>query len=69
MTPRPRKEAQSRVRKLTATQVRSIAARLLDDMCANLQMIESFDDYDIDDVALSLREMLADESVAEGRKP
>jgi hypothetical protein len=67
MTPRPRKESQH-MRKLTHAQVRSIAARLLDDMCANMGLLKTFSKYDVAEVAISLGEMLADENHAEYRE-
>ena len=44
---------EEQVKKLTEAEVRSIAARLLDDMCANLMpsRIKTYDEDDIDEVA------------------
>ena len=39
---------------------RTIAAKLLDDMCANMEMIKSFEESDVDEVAASLQELLDD---------
>lgn len=43
--------------------VRLMACKLLDDMCANMQLIKSFCNEDIDEVAISLQELLEDEDL------
>lgn len=60
-------ERDARAKKLTREQVHSIAARLLDDMFANLMphSLQRYDEHDVKAVALSLGEMLADECLVE----